>query len=190
MESLCRRDGRSAMRLRLCRGGNVGPQRAEIQSIVRSWRCRGCVRWPLRRPAMLRMEERDLPQPGHHEVRISVHSCGVCHNDSVRVEGLLPGIVYPRIPGHEVIGVIDALDRMSRVGRSARVSGRLVRRLLRLLPPLPSRRRFCLREHPCGHWRDAGRRLRAPYAIGAGARSGCDGCRGIGAAALRWPDYL
>ena len=56
-----------------------------------------------------RMEERDLPEPGRHEVRIRVHACGVCHSDSVTVEGLLPGLSYPRIPGHEVIGVIDAV---------------------------------------------------------------------------------
>jgi alcohol dehydrogenase len=56
-----------------------------------------------------RMEERELPGPGRHEVRIRVHACGVCHSDSVVVEGLMPGITYPRIPGHEVIGVIDAL---------------------------------------------------------------------------------
>jgi alcohol dehydrogenase len=56
-----------------------------------------------------RMEERELPEPGRHEVRIRVHACGVCHSDSVTVDGLMPGITYPRIPGHEVIGVIDAL---------------------------------------------------------------------------------
>jgi alcohol dehydrogenase len=56
-----------------------------------------------------RMEERDLPEPGRHEVRIRVRACGVCHSDSVTVEGLMPGITYPRIPGHEVIGEIDAL---------------------------------------------------------------------------------
>jgi alcohol dehydrogenase len=56
-----------------------------------------------------RMEERNLPEPGRHEVRIRVHACGVCHSDSFTVEGAMPGIAYPRIPGHEVIGVIDAL---------------------------------------------------------------------------------
>ncbi len=61
------------------------------------------------RGGRFRLEERDLPQPGRHEVRIRVHACGVCHSNSVTVEGLMPGITYPRIPGHEVIGVIDAL---------------------------------------------------------------------------------
>ena len=56
-----------------------------------------------------RMEERELPEPGRHEVRVRVHACGVCHSDSVTVEGLMPGLSCPRIPGHEVIGVIDAV---------------------------------------------------------------------------------
>jgi D-arabinose 1-dehydrogenase-like Zn-dependent alcohol dehydrogenase len=56
-----------------------------------------------------RMEERDLPEPGPHEVRIRVQACGVCHSDALTVEGQFPGIRYPRVPGHEVIGVIDAL---------------------------------------------------------------------------------
>src|ERR1700731_3064829 len=56
-----------------------------------------------------RMEERDLPEPGRREVRVRVHGCGVCPADSFVVEGHMPGLSYPRIPGHEVIGVIDAL---------------------------------------------------------------------------------
>ena len=56
-----------------------------------------------------RMEERDLPEPGHHEVRVRIHACGVCHSDSLTVEGHMPGISYPRIPGHEVIGIIEAV---------------------------------------------------------------------------------
>jgi alcohol dehydrogenase len=57
----------------------------------------------------LRMEERDPPEPGPHEVRIRVQACGVCHSDSLTVEGHMPGLRYPRIPGHEVIGLIDAI---------------------------------------------------------------------------------
>src|ERR1700723_3156680 len=57
----------------------------------------------------LQLEESDLPEPKTGEVRIRVHACGVCHSDSLTVEGQMPGLVYPRIPGHEVIGVIDAL---------------------------------------------------------------------------------
>ena len=43
-----------------------------------------------------RMEERDLPEPGRHEVRILVRACGVCHSDVVTVEGMMPGLG----PGH------------------------------------------------------------------------------------------
>jgi D-arabinose 1-dehydrogenase-like Zn-dependent alcohol dehydrogenase len=57
----------------------------------------------------LQAEERDIPVPGPQEIRIRVEACGVCHSDSVTVQGLMPGIRYPRVPGHEVIGVIDAL---------------------------------------------------------------------------------
>jgi D-arabinose 1-dehydrogenase-like Zn-dependent alcohol dehydrogenase len=55
--------------------------------------------------------ERDLPQPGPGKVRIKVQACGVCHSDTVVKDGLIPGIQYPRVPGHEVIGVIDALGQ-------------------------------------------------------------------------------
>lgn len=46
---------------------------------------------------------------GNGEVRIRVQACGVCHSDVVTKEGLFPGIVYPRVPGHEVVGTIDQL---------------------------------------------------------------------------------
>jgi alcohol dehydrogenase len=59
--------------------------------------------------AGLTMEERDLPEPRLHEVRVKVQACGVCHSDSITVEGIMPGLRYPRIPGHEVIGVIEAI---------------------------------------------------------------------------------
>src|SRR5579883_200252 len=56
------------------------------------------------------LEERELPKPGRHEVRLRVEACGVCHSDGLTVMGgQMPGLTYPRIPGHEVIGVIDAL---------------------------------------------------------------------------------
>jgi D-arabinose 1-dehydrogenase-like Zn-dependent alcohol dehydrogenase len=51
--------------------------------------------------------ERELPEPGARQVRIKVNACGVCHSDSFTVEGTWPGIQYPRVPGHEVVGVID-----------------------------------------------------------------------------------
>src|SRR3982751_3078405 len=51
--------------------------------------------------------ERSIPEPGPGTVRIKVQACGICHSDSLTKEGYWPGIVYPRVPGHEVIGVID-----------------------------------------------------------------------------------
>ncbi|HEY3662320.1 MAG TPA: alcohol dehydrogenase [Chthoniobacterales bacterium] len=51
--------------------------------------------------------ERDIPEPQSGWVRVKVEACGVCHSDSLTKEGLWPGIQYPRVPGHEVIGVID-----------------------------------------------------------------------------------
>jgi D-arabinose 1-dehydrogenase-like Zn-dependent alcohol dehydrogenase len=53
--------------------------------------------------------ERDIPTPGVGHVRIKVHACGVCHSDALTKEGSWPGIQYPRIPGHEVAGIIDEL---------------------------------------------------------------------------------
>src|SRR3984957_8876296 len=53
--------------------------------------------------------ERDIPEPGLGMVRVKVQACGICHSDSVTKEGLFPGIQYPRIPGHEVVGLIDAV---------------------------------------------------------------------------------
>lgn len=52
---------------------------------------------------------RDLPSPGPREVRIKVQACGICHSDSFTKLGAFPGIRYPRVPGHEVVGVIDAV---------------------------------------------------------------------------------
>ena len=57
----------------------------------------------------LEIVEREIPQPGSGWVRITVQACGVCHSDTVTKEGFWPGIQYPRVPGHEVIGVIDAV---------------------------------------------------------------------------------
>jgi len=53
--------------------------------------------------------ERPIPEPGPGQVRIHVQASGVCHSDAVTKEALLPGIQYPRVPGHEVAGIIDAL---------------------------------------------------------------------------------
>ena len=53
--------------------------------------------------------EREIPEPGAGQVRIRVQASGVCHSDAVTKEGYFPGIEYPRVPGHEVAGLIDAV---------------------------------------------------------------------------------
>ena len=57
--------------------------------------------------ADLQVVEREIPEAGPGHVRIRVHACGVCHSDVLTKDGLFPGIAYPRIPGHEVVGTID-----------------------------------------------------------------------------------
>ena len=57
----------------------------------------------------LELVERPVPDPAAGWVRIKVEACGVCHSDSLVKEGHWPGITYPRVPGHEVIGIIDAV---------------------------------------------------------------------------------
>ena len=55
----------------------------------------------------LQIVEREIPTPGAGEVRIKVQACGICHSDVLTKEGAWPGIEYPRVPGHEVAGIID-----------------------------------------------------------------------------------
>ena len=57
----------------------------------------------------LELVERPIPQPAAATVRVKVQACGICHSDSLVKEGHWPGITYPRVPGHEVVGVIDAV---------------------------------------------------------------------------------
>src|SRR6202051_458810 len=59
--------------------------------------------------AEIELVEREIPHPGAGQVRIRVQACGICHSDVATKEGLWPGIQYPRVPGHEVAGVIDEL---------------------------------------------------------------------------------
>jgi D-arabinose 1-dehydrogenase-like Zn-dependent alcohol dehydrogenase len=54
--------------------------------------------------------EREIPEPAAGSVRIKVEACGICHSDSLTKEGTWPGIQYPRVPGHEIAGTIDAVD--------------------------------------------------------------------------------
>lgn len=60
-------------------------------------------------PGKLRLVERPVPQPGTDQVRIRVESCGICHTDAATVMGIYPGLMLPRVPGHEVVGRIEAL---------------------------------------------------------------------------------
>ena len=57
----------------------------------------------------LEIVEREISDPGVGSVRIKIEACGVCHSDSFTKEGTWPGIQYPRVPGHEIAGVIDAM---------------------------------------------------------------------------------
>jgi D-arabinose 1-dehydrogenase-like Zn-dependent alcohol dehydrogenase len=57
----------------------------------------------------LELIEREIPEPGAGAVRIKVEACGICHSDSLMKEGLWPGLQYPRVPGHEIAGFIDAV---------------------------------------------------------------------------------
>src|SRR3979490_1894730 len=53
--------------------------------------------------------EREIPVPRDGTVRIKVQACGICHSDSVTKEGAFPGLQFPRVPGHEIAGIIDAV---------------------------------------------------------------------------------
>src|SRR5712672_2223882 len=66
--------------------------------------------------------EREIPQPGAAEIRIKVQACGICHSDAFTKDGSWPGIQYPRIPGHEVVGLVDELgDRVTEWKKGQRV---------------------------------------------------------------------
>jgi len=58
--------------------------------------------------AGLEIVERPVPEPSAGTVRVKIGACGICHSDSMTVEGHWPGIRYPRVPGHEIAGVVDA----------------------------------------------------------------------------------
>lgn len=60
------------------------------------------------------LAEREIPQPAAGQVRVKVEACGVCHSDMLVKEGQWPGVQYPRVPGHEVAGRVDAVgDRVT-----------------------------------------------------------------------------
>jgi D-arabinose 1-dehydrogenase-like Zn-dependent alcohol dehydrogenase len=53
--------------------------------------------------------EREVPAPGHGQVRVKVEACGICHSDALVKDGVWPGLQFPRVPGHEIAGRVDAL---------------------------------------------------------------------------------
>jgi D-arabinose 1-dehydrogenase-like Zn-dependent alcohol dehydrogenase len=57
----------------------------------------------------LEVVEREIPEPGAGQLRVKVDACGICHSDSFTKEGTWPGIQYPRVPGHEIAGIVDAV---------------------------------------------------------------------------------
>jgi D-arabinose 1-dehydrogenase-like Zn-dependent alcohol dehydrogenase len=59
--------------------------------------------------AEFQVVEREIPEPGTGEVRVRVEACGICFSDHFTKDGLWPGLVYPRVPGHEIAGVIDTI---------------------------------------------------------------------------------
>ena len=66
--------------------------------------------------------EREIPQPGAGQVRVKVEACGICHSDVMVRDGLWPGLQYPRVPGHEVAGRVDAIgDRVTNWKQGDRV---------------------------------------------------------------------
>ena len=60
-------------------------------------------------PGVLRVVERPISEPGPGQVRIRVEACGICHTDAATISGAYPGLTLPRVPGHEVVGRIEAL---------------------------------------------------------------------------------
>jgi len=61
--------------------------------------------------APFELVEREISDPAPGTVRVKVEACGVCHSDSLTKGGHIPGIQYPRVPGHEVVGVVDAVGQ-------------------------------------------------------------------------------
>src|SRR5258708_35685487 len=67
--------------------------------------------------------EREIPKPAAGQVRIKVQACGVCHSDLFTKEGVWPGLEYPRLPGHEVVGVIDEVGPAATGGKDGQRVG-------------------------------------------------------------------
>ena len=96
----------------------------------------------------IELVEREVPQPGFGEVRVRVQACGICHSDTFTKEGHWPGLQYPRVPGHEIAGVVDEVGvGSSRLEEGPARRRGMVRRPLRPLPRLPAGRIHPLRNH-------------------------------------------
>src|SRR5207245_11015792 len=68
------------------------------------------------------LNKRDIPEPGAGHIRVKVDACGICHSDVLVKDGLWPGLQYPRVPGHEIAGRVDALgDRVTNWKEGERV---------------------------------------------------------------------
>src|SRR5215467_4778853 len=61
------------------------------------------------KPGTMELVGRPIAEPGAGQVRIRVEACGICHTDAATVTGAYPGLTLPRVPGHEVVGRIEAL---------------------------------------------------------------------------------
>ena len=70
-------------------------------------------------PGELRVVERQVSEPEAGQVRIRVEACGICHTDAATVMGVYPGLTLPRVPGHEVVGRIEAWAAECPDGKSA-----------------------------------------------------------------------
>ena len=147
----------------------------------------------LRQPGEpLEMEERPDPSPGPGQVRVRIEACGVCRTDLHVIDGELPDPKLPIVPGHEIVGRVDALGAGVTLELGARVGVAWLGSRLRPLPLLPDGAREPVR-HAAVHRLYARRRLRHAYDRRRGVRlpawrrprSGRDG-----AAALRGADRL
>ena len=96
----------------------------------------------------IELVEREVPHPGPGQVRVRVQACGICHSDEFTKEGLWPGLQYPRVPGHEIAGVIDEVgDGVKGWKRGQRVGVGWYGGHDGTLPSLPAWRLHQLREH-------------------------------------------
>ena len=111
-------------------------------------------------PGKFAIVERPIPRPGAGQVLIRIEACGICHTDAITVGGNYPGLTLPRVPGHEVVGRVEALGAnvsgwrigQRRVGVGFWRPGRHMR-------TLPARGLCQLSESHCSR-PDHGRRLR------------------------------